>query len=168
MSVHERFINADRPIVVGIDGSPAAVRALAWAVHEAHARNCPVLVIHAWDTVPLPGAMFTGPDQRHCASECFLANEVAAAIRNLAHPPEISQLSVKGAAARILIEHSRDAALLVVGRSRNHRAAKDLLPGSVSAACVRAATCPVLVVPEYSNVVDELHDEVLVGGMGDR
>ena len=35
-------------IVVGIDGSPASVRALHWAVEEARLRGATVRVVHAW------------------------------------------------------------------------------------------------------------------------
>ena len=169
MFVNERFIDGDRPIVVGIDGSPAALRALLWGVHEAYARECPLVVVHAWGNVPLPGAMFTSANERRRASECFVANEVAAATRNLAHPPAITEVSTKGPAASVLIEHARDAALLIIGRSRNHHAAQDLMPGSVSAACVRAASCPVLVVPEFASATEELqHHRALATQEADR
>ena len=79
MFINKRFADGDRPIVVGIDGSPAALRALSWGVHEAHARECPLVVVHAWGNVPLPGAMFTSANERRRASECFVANQVAAA-----------------------------------------------------------------------------------------
>lgn len=153
---NERSVGDKRPIVVGIDGSPTGLRALGWAVHEAHARECPLQVVHAWDVVPLPGAMFTGADERRRASECFLATEVAAATRQLAHPPVITELSIKGQPASILIERSRHASLLVIGRG-NHRAVHDLLPNSVSAACVRGSHCPVLVVPEFRTATEEPH-----------
>jgi nucleotide-binding universal stress UspA family protein len=51
----------------------------------------------------------------------------------------------QGGAARILIDVSQGANLLVVG-SRGHGGFAGLLLGSVSSACAEHAACPVLVV----------------------
>lgn len=40
------------PIVVGVDGSTGAQRALMWALSEARRLNAPVHVVHAWWTPP--------------------------------------------------------------------------------------------------------------------
>jgi nucleotide-binding universal stress UspA family protein len=60
--------------------------------------------------------------------------------------PSITESSVEGDPIRVLPELARDAVMLVVGR---HRAGvvREVLLGSVSAACVRHATCPVVVIP---------------------
>lgn len=145
MTTNERYLNGHKPIVVGIDGSIAALHALSWAVGEAHARGCPVEVVHVWDNVPLPGAMFTSASALRRASECFVANECAAAAQGLVTPPEFIQTSRQGSPAKVLIERSVGAAMLVVGRAAHH-AVKDVLARSVSAACVRGAVCPVVVV----------------------
>ena len=36
-------------IVVGVDGSDASARALAWAVQEAELRHAPLHAVWAWD-----------------------------------------------------------------------------------------------------------------------
>ncbi|WP_162276271.1 universal stress protein, partial [Rhodococcus opacus] len=36
---------ADRPIVVGTDGSPSALQAVSWAAKEAALRNAPLTVL---------------------------------------------------------------------------------------------------------------------------
>ena len=145
MTINDRYRNGNGPIVVGIDGSSAGLEAMAWAVQEAATRGCPVEVVHAWDNVPLPGAMFTSASELSRASECFVANECAAAAEGLAAPPAFIQTSRQGSAAKVLIERSAGAAMLVVGRGAHH-AVKDVLARSVSAACVRGALCPVVVV----------------------
>jgi nucleotide-binding universal stress UspA family protein len=52
---------------------------------------------------------------------------------------------VEGHPALVLVERSKEAALLVVG-NRGHRELTGLLLGSVSEHCVAHAHCPVLVV----------------------
>jgi len=47
-------------IVVGVDGSDGAVRALRWALEEARLRNASVDVVHAWHIPPMVMADPTG------------------------------------------------------------------------------------------------------------
>ena len=59
-------------------------------------------------------------------------------------PDHLIYRTVEGPAARVLIEESEDAYMLIVG-SRGHGGFLGLLLGSVSAACAGHARCPVLV-----------------------
>ena len=133
-------------IVVGIDGSSAALRALDWAVREGISHGFEVEVVHVWENIPLPSAVFTGAEEVRHRSETMLAVQVSTATRGLTDPPPISPVNARGSAATVLIHRSAGAAMLVLGRSRHH-AVMDLF-GAVSAGCVRGATCPVVVVPE--------------------
>ncbi|HXT45654.1 MAG TPA: universal stress protein [Pseudonocardiaceae bacterium] len=135
------------PIVVGIDGFETGRHALEWALREAQIRNCPVQVIHAWTFDPT-AEYFTEASSRqvHQESLAMLHREVEQATSGITELPPIAESSIEGDASRILPELSRGAAMLVVGRHRGGLVRQVLL-GSVSAACVRHATCPVVVIP---------------------
>ena len=135
------------PIVVGVDGHETGRRALEWALREAQTRDCPVQVVHAWTFDPMADYFTeTSSQQVHQKSLAMLHREVERATERMTGIPSISQHSVEGDPIRILPERSRGAAMLVVGRHRGGLVREALL-GSVSAACVRHATCPVVVIP---------------------
>jgi nucleotide-binding universal stress UspA family protein len=147
-------------VVVGIDGSPGADDALAWALAEARLRHAPLRVVHAWmfgyvggssSGVPFWGGSFDsytaqGLDigELHRAAE-ELVERAIAGLGDDAEGVEIEGRAVQGAAAEALIESVTPEDLLVVG-SRGHGGFTDLLLGSVSLQCVHHATCPVVVV----------------------
>lgn len=142
MSEHEQ-----PPIVVGVDGHETGRRALDWALREAQLRNCPVQVVHAWTFDPMADYFTeTSSQQVHQESVAMLRREVEQATKGMTDIPPIIQNSVEGDPIHVLPELARGAAMLVVGRHRGGLARQALL-GSVSAVCVRQATCPVVVIP---------------------
>jgi nucleotide-binding universal stress UspA family protein len=60
-------------------------------------------------------------------------------------PTGLRLLVREGLPAKVLLDESRGATMLIVG-SRGHGGFSGLLLGSVSASCAEHATCPVLVV----------------------
>lgn len=133
-------------IVVGVDGSETATRALAWALDEARARNARVRLVSAW-AVPVmayPGAV-EGAGIFEQAAEEILRDAVRDAdAHGLTHPVE--REAAAGGAAAALIDAARDATLVVVG-SRGISRARELVFGSVSHQVVHHAGCPVVVIP---------------------
>jgi nucleotide-binding universal stress UspA family protein len=143
-------------IVVGIEGTVASEGALKWAIREAALRDCPVTVVHAWDFVPARDAGRMSEHEEKTASECMLDAAVACAIRDVGKSPEVVTRSVKGAPARVLLTIAEGADLLVLGRG--HRSGViDVLRSSVSAECVRRATCAVVVIPSGSVMYEHAH-----------
>ena len=135
------------PIVVGVDGDETGRRALDWALREAQVRKCPVHVVHAWTFDPMADYFTeTSSGQVHQESLAMLRREVEHATTSMTDIPSIIENSVEGDPIRVLPELARGAAMLVVGRHRGGLAWQALL-GSVSAACVRHATGPVVVIP---------------------
>jgi nucleotide-binding universal stress UspA family protein len=141
-------------IVVGIEGTVASEGALQWAIREAALRECLVTVVHAWDFVPARDAGRMTEHEEKTASECMLDAAVACAIRDVGVSPTVVTRSVKGAPARVLLTAAEGADLLVLGRG--HRSGVfDVLRNSVSAECVRRATCAVVVIPAVVMAVHE-------------
>jgi nucleotide-binding universal stress UspA family protein len=86
----------------------------------------------------------TPADARNRAID-LLASAVAAA--GVAHPGvAVAEEAVEGPPARVLTDTARDADLLVLG-SHGHGRLFHAVVGSVADACIRAATCPVVVAP---------------------
>ena len=133
-------------IEVGSGGTAVGQGALAWAVREAALRGVPLTVVHAWEYIPARDAGRMTAREEKTASDCMLDAAVKSAVREAGVTPQIVTRSVKGAPAKVLVEQSRHAELLVIGR--NHRSGVvDILRHSVSAECVRRAACPVVIIP---------------------
>jgi nucleotide-binding universal stress UspA family protein len=131
-------------IVVGVDGSPEAAAALAWALDMAEPRHATVDTVHAFWCPSDSELLISGlTEQQHKASDVLRsAVEPAAA----AHPGLcIQQQVIEGSPAPVLIDACVGADLLVVG-SRGRGGFAGLLLGSVSQQCVHYAPCPIAVV----------------------
>ena len=135
-------------IVVGVDGSDHAQRALAWAIAEAKARGAALHVVTAWS---VPGALYGsvgvgGYDEARAEFHAGAEHVAEAAAREAREAGVDASFSVpQGHGADVLVEASRDADLLVVG-SRGHGGFVGLLLGSVSGQCAQYAACPVVIV----------------------
>ncbi len=145
-------------IVVGAEGTAAGRAALEWAFREGLMRRRPVTVVHACGQ-PLGREVraMTAVEGRR-ASACMLDAAIAEASRAVGGRPEVIEHSLHGPAARVLIEQAQGADMLVVGRG--HRlGVVDAIGHSVSAECVRHATCPVVVIPGAAGgaAVDEAY-----------
>ncbi len=144
-------------IIVGIDGSDYSTRALEMAADYAQALKLPLDVINCWSrsdlyfaaTIPVGG--FPEQGQLEAAATQVVDQAIERAFGT--ERPQGMRTAVRyGHTARTLIEESRTARLLVLGR-RGSAGFPGLRLGSISAACVAHAHCPVLVVN------DEAHDE---------
>jgi nucleotide-binding universal stress UspA family protein len=138
-----------KTIVVGVDGSPGSRIALTWAAAEASHHAADLVVMNVWEhTLPPPAGtpsvserVVPDPTQR-------TADDLVQIIKDALgeDPPVPVQPRVKqGSPAKVLIEESANADLLVVG-SRGHGGFAGLLLGSVSQHVAAYAECPVAVV----------------------
>lgn len=132
-------------IVVGVDGSEASVEALRQAQHLAGPLQGQVEATACWQYPQLyDGYVAMGIDEFEEGARQILEESVTKAF-GPDKPANVNTRLVQGDARRALIEASKDADMLVVGR-RGHGGFGGLLIGSVSSACVAHAHCPVLVV----------------------
>ncbi len=136
-------------IVVGVDGSESSEHALRWAHFIAHFTESSLEVVTAWEPFTsfrwLGAGWETVPTGWNPAQD---AEDVLTATIDKVfgdrRPAGFQQTVQDGNAAKVLLEASKGARMLVVG-SRGHGGFAGLLLGSVSAACAEHATCPVLV-----------------------
>ena len=139
-----------RTIVVGVDGSDASVSALRHAQGLAVPLAAKVVALACWDYPPVyDGYVAVGIDDFDVRAGEILAEAVAKAF-GPDTPDNVEARLIQGHPRRVLIEESKAADILVLGR-RGHGGFGGLLLGSVSSACVAHAHCPVLVVhsPEH-------------------
>ncbi|MFF3068022.1 universal stress protein [Kitasatospora sp. NPDC057936] len=140
-------------IVVGLSGSLGSLAALHHAVAEARRTDAEVLAVHCWTPAggesayrrtPCPPMLTAGRDTavarlRQALDEAFGGGYAGVRLRCLA---------VRGETGHTLVRCAdRPGDLLVLGAGSRGRLGRLLHP-SVTAYCVRHATCPVLAVPK--------------------
>jgi len=132
-----------RPIVVGVDGSPRSTDALRRA-HDLSVRmDRPLRAVTAWH-FPTTFAEFPPIEWNpQKDAEQALEDALAAAFGSDV-PSGLQRLVVQGQPAKVLVDESRAAEMLVVA-SRGKGGFAGLLLGSVSSAVAAHAHCPVLI-----------------------
>ena len=139
-----------RRIVVGVDGSESARKALRWAVHEAEAWEAELTAIAAVPMASGAGALAWLPaavDREQVLADVRSGLDRAVADAVEGHPAVVVRRhALDGNAAELMAEFSTAVDLVVVG-SRGRGGFSGLLLGSVSQGVLSHASCPVMVVP---------------------
>ncbi len=137
-------------VAVGVDGSPASIHALRWAIDEAELRDLRLAVIHVFSyvaetTVAAPDVpfAFAGPPYEEVEAD---AHELLDRVVDEAdtHDVAVTRHVVEGDPARMLLRAAAGADLLVVGATGQGGIAGI---GSVSRQVAEDAPCPVVIVP---------------------
>ncbi len=143
----------DAPIVVGIEDTTAAAEALRWAAEESQKTEAPLVAVHAY----VPGD--TDRESRELAAtresvaRSWATHWVRDTLADGAALPWRTQLVVVAeGAGSALVRFSRDAALLVLGRSSEAKEATEARVAEpaeepVTEHCCHEATCPVVIMP---------------------
>ena len=132
-------------IVVGVDGSAESVQALRWAARQAELTGAELQVISAWEYPAFYGWAPATPGQTDFAELSAKAQEDAlSTVFGTSRPDWVHTQVVEGSPARVLVDASSAADLLVVG-SRGYGGLADAVLGSVSTYCVHHAHGPVTI-----------------------
>ncbi|MCX5117321.1 universal stress protein [Micromonospora sp. NBC_00362] len=138
----------NRPVVVGVDGSPSSLVAAEHAARAAVLRSRPLLLVHGYlhpsgYGVPLNPYDLGVPAPSEEAQQ--MLERTAAELTGRWPGLAVEVRQVLGGPGATMIEESRRAELVVVG-SRGLGGFTGLLLGSVGAQVAAHAHCPVLVV----------------------
>ena len=140
-------------IVVGVDGTTASAAAVRWAAREGRLRRASVHLLYVQDSdqsghapyARAPGASRPAEDNAAGTARLAAAEQQAGTL-----PPGcLSSELAEGSPARVLIDQSAGAELLVLGTAEHaSQSASEGPPdvGPVARACLHAAACPVVIV----------------------
>jgi nucleotide-binding universal stress UspA family protein len=139
-----------KQIVVGVDGSDASRAAMQWAYNEAAHHGASLTAVAAWHPPSLPLGTGYGqsmPPEGYETQPERDARELLEKLTDDLEPREPAvdvRISIsKGSPAKVLIDMSQGADLVVVG-SRGRGGFAGMLLGSVSQHVVAHAACPVV------------------------
>ena len=132
-------------IIVGVDGSEPSQQALRWAARFAATFGAQLQAVTAWEYPPSFGWAAIAPEWNPAQDMRKVLDDTVVAVFGDQPPPGLQLLVREGVAAKVLLDASEGATLLVVG-SRGHGGFAGLLLGSVSANVAEHAPCPVFIV----------------------
>ncbi|MEU6546140.1 universal stress protein [Streptomyces sp. NPDC046859] len=143
---------AGPPVLLAVDGSPAARGAVEFAFSQASRHGTDLVALHVWNNrterayaSPADPPFVTYDEGRlHDEEERVLA-EALGGLGDRYPDVRVERRLVRGRVRHTLIEAGADAGLLVVG-ARGRGGFTGLLLGSVSQAVLHHAPCPVAVV----------------------
>jgi nucleotide-binding universal stress UspA family protein len=138
-----------RRIVVGVDGSEPAQRALEWALDAGREHQAVVEAVSVWAFPYMTGEVFTAlayDPAPLAAAASHVLDEALTSVDTSGLPAPVVRTVSSGGTATAILEVAADADLIVVG-SRGLGGFRELLLGSVSHQLAHHAECPLVVVP---------------------
>lgn len=162
----ELSTEANRVVVVGYDGSPAAQRALLWAAAVSHALADSLRIIHAVEVDLVPGrrghALHPLRPSLEVVAETLVGGPSTWPGQPLARS-RVRAVHAVGGPADELVDASRTADLVVLG-TRGRGRTRSALVGSVSCTVAAQAYCPVVVLHEGGHLAGAEPNDVPVPG----
>ena len=132
-----------KPVVVGIDGSSAAIRAALWAAAEAYSHDVPLELVYVMADPPASSRFDDFDSEFDYGMDVLEAARTAVTMVN--DSVKIETKLLRGDLARTLIGVSATAEMLAVGSLGIGHIAEMVL-GSTAATLATEAHCPVAVV----------------------
>ncbi len=152
----------DRAVVVGFDMSDESVGAVRWAAHLAVATGRRLEVVHVWGFAGGVGGgagTWLGQEVRAAVQE--VADEGADLARGVEPTVDVQGIVDHGSPARVFVERSRDAFVVVLGRRGAGWLGGGHL-GSVAWGVLQHAERPVAIVPDAEHA-ERSEGPVVVG-----
>lgn len=131
-------------VVVGINGSQAAIDTASWAVAEAVSRGVPLRLVYVRPATYTSRVAVKGRPWDVVRAEATL-DRAEMAIDHMGKPIQVETVIRRGRPDCVLVNESRGASLICVGSERKGPCARMPL-GSTAAALARHAHCPVAIV----------------------
>ncbi len=128
-------------VVVGVDGSKAAIAGARWAVAEAVSRDIPLRLVYV---IEPSGSQPAGDREGRLAAARSVLDDARRAVEATGEPAKIETEILWGTPLTKLMEESRSAAMICVGSIGLSHAARGV--GSLSANLAASALCPVAVI----------------------
>jgi nucleotide-binding universal stress UspA family protein len=145
-------------VVVGVDGTPRASEAIAYAFAYASAHDIELTVLHAFQVEYIAGVISElaaeESNARVAQEELALTAEVVAGWQEKYPDVHVTTVTMRNHPVDALVEASTTASLLVIGGRR--RGLGGALLGSVGHGTLHDAHCPVAVVRAHAPVGQEL------------
>ncbi|MGC0343140.1 nucleotide-binding universal stress UspA family protein [Streptomyces sp. SLBN-8D4] len=135
-----------RAVVVGLDPAHSCEELLAFAFESAALHTAPLRVLHTWQLPYMPVAAQAKARRALRGTATRRLDRVLGPWREKYPGVELHALTEEGRPAQRLLDVTKDAGLLVVGR-RIRPAVLGAHTGPVAHAVVHHARCPVAVVP---------------------
>lgn len=128
-------------VVVGVDGSKAAIAAARWAVDEAVSRDIPLRLICV---IEPSGSQQAADREGRLATARSALQDARRAVEATGRPAKVETETLWGRPLARMLEESRSAAMMCVGSIGLNHAAHGV--GSLSANLAASALCPVAVI----------------------
>ena len=157
---------SQRGVVVGVDGSPAAQNAVAWAARAAAAHHQTLTLVHllpppvmVWPGVSIPSGFENWQESqgRNIIQEAVMIADD----ETRTEPIHVDHEIRTGLPVPSLTEASKQAAMVVVGAHGRGRLRR--VVGSVTSGLIQHAGCPVAVIHDDNIFPDTTAAPVVVG-----
>lgn len=157
-------------ILVGVDGSAAALGAVRWAARDAALRNVPLTLVHVVDA-PLPewlevAALSDFRQSHEHRARDFIESAVKVAEESTGEcgPVQIDSKVFHSTTVSTLVGLSTEVEMVAVGYGEHGGKLARSILGSVSSALVHHAHCPVAVIRDDEAIIGNVaRAPVLVG-----